>query len=65
MRLLSIWMAEHRQLLIGLVALLLWVSTNYWYFRRDIERIRRERRARTWSVDLEAKTGKGGRSSLH
>ena len=64
MRYLSIWMSEHRQLLMGTIALTLWLGTNWWYFRHDIRRILRERRAHSWSVDLQEKTGKGGRVNI-
>ncbi len=64
MRYLSIWMAEHRQLMLGIISLALWIGTMWWYFRHDVRRILRERRAHSWSVDLQEKTGKGGRVNI-
>ena len=55
------WVSEHRGWLLGAVALFFWVAANYWYFRGDIARIKRENKPHSWSVDMAAKTGKGGR----
>ncbi len=57
----EIWVSEHRGWLLAGVALFFWVMANYWYFRRDIARIKRESMPHSWSVDMAAKTGKGGR----
>ena len=58
------WVSEHQGLLLGSLAFVLWLFANYWYLRRDIARIRRENVPHTWSVDMAAKTGKGGRKSI-
>ncbi len=58
------WLQEQRFWLLGVFALSFWVAANYWYFRRDIARIRRENKPHTWSVDMAAKTGKGGRKVI-
>ena len=56
-----LWISVHRFWLMGLVAFATWTAANYWYWKRDIQRIQRERRPHGWSVDLATKTGKGGR----
>lgn len=61
---LSIWISVHRGLLIGMVGALLWIAANYWYFRRDIARIKRENRPHRWTVDMAAKTGTGGKRQV-
>ncbi len=60
----KLWISEHQGWLLGGLALFFWVLANYWYFRRDIARSRRENVAHSWSVDMAAKTGKGGRKSV-
>ncbi len=60
----KLWLSEHEGMMLALAGLFFWVFANYWYFRRDIARIRRERGAHTWSVDMASKTGKGGRKPI-
>ena len=61
---LMLWISVHRFWLMGLVALCTWTMANYWYWRRDIQRIKRERKPHSWSVDMAAKTTKGGRKRI-
>lgn len=61
---LMLWLSVHRFWLMGLVAFSTWAAANYWYWRGDFKRMRRENRAHSWSVDMAAKTGKGGRKNI-
>ena len=61
---LEMWASEHRGWLMAAICLFLWAFANYWYFRRDIARIKRENMPHSWSVDMAAKTGKGGRKTV-
>ena len=54
-----LWMSEHRGLLLAAVAAFFWLAANYWYWRRDIQRILRENKPHSWSVNMAAKTGTG------
>ncbi len=60
----NFWIAEHERWLLGILALSIWVFANYWYLRRDIARMKRENVPHSWSVNMAAKTGKGGRKSI-
>ncbi len=64
MDLMERWITEHRFWLLGILALSFWVAANYWYFRRDIARIKRESAPHSWSVDMASKTTKGGRKVI-
>jgi hypothetical protein len=58
---LLIWASEHSTPLLLCAGLSLWVAAYYWYFKDDWTRFWRERRPHKWSVDMEAKTARGGR----
>ncbi len=65
MRYALLWVSVHRGVILAAIAALFWTSAVYMYFRGDIARYRHERRARPWSVDMVAKTSKGGRKKAH
>jgi hypothetical protein len=58
-----VWISYHRGLLLAVNAGFFWVFANYWYYKRDIQRIMRERRPHKWSADMASKTSKGGRTA--
>jgi hypothetical protein len=60
MTLLIVWMSTHRALLSGLLALSTWVAAYYVYLRYDVRKYFHARRPHHWSVDMAAKTSKGG-----
>ena len=61
MRYTMFWLLEHRGLLVAMVAASLWITATYWYWRRDIARMRRDNQPHSWSVNMAARTSKGGR----
>ncbi len=56
-----IWISVHRSLLFAIVCFSLWGGAQWWYLRYDIRNYLNSRKPHNWSVDMEAKTGKGGR----
>ncbi len=59
-----LWIREHRGLMLAAVAAFFWIFANWWYWRGDWARIRRENAPKTWSVDMASKTSKGGRKVI-
>ncbi len=55
------WISENRMWFMAGTAAFLWAFANYWYLRGDIARLKRENKAHSWSVDMAAKTSKGGK----
>ena len=56
----TIWVGAHRYVFYAIVTLTLWVVATYWFFKVDLRRIVQNNRPRTWSADMQTKTGKGG-----
>jgi hypothetical protein len=61
---LLIWASEHSTVILLIAGFSLWVAAYYWYFKDEWATYRRQGKAHKWSVDMEAKTARGGRKRV-